>query len=607
MVLDPEQFKRMSKDGGSLKRQVDIDAIWRKLDALEALMKTLQHPLAVSPDIPLSEQTHTVPDDLQMGLYLRTGGDGTVELSEIPASEAATDTTNFNTRLSALDTTVQKALDTLDDTPNRVGDLDDVDLTGLADGDVLEWDVATGKWVPATPATGDVVGPAGAVDDNIATFDGITGKLIQDGGAKIADLQAVSQKDAANGYAGLSATTKLSGSQQTYGTLANTACEGNDARLSDARTPTAHNTSHQSGGADAIKLDDLAAPDDNTDLNASATAHGLLPKLSNVVTEFLNGQGGWTVPAGGTGDVVGPAGAVDDNIATYNGITGKIIQDGGSKISDLQAVSQKDAANGYAGLSAATKLSGSQQTYGTLANTACEGNDARLSDARTPSAHAASHQSGGADAIKLDDLAAPDDNTDLDASTTKHGLLKKLSGTATEFLNGSGSWATPAGSVQDKIEEGNSKVEVIDTGTGYVSIYIDGSERFRLGTSGIYDTSGNLLISFSAAASAVNYLAVSNAATGNVVRVTATGSDATVGLTLQGKGGGAVTLSATASSASGTFESTGFIVSGNQVVGAQQAAIADVATGGGTDQDDVARGAINDILGALRAHGLIDT
>lgn len=36
--------------------------------------------------------------------------------------------------------------------------------------------------------TGDVVGPASAVDNNIATFDGTTGKLIQDGGTTIADI-----------------------------------------------------------------------------------------------------------------------------------------------------------------------------------------------------------------------------------------------------------------------------------------------------------------------------------------------------------------------------------------------------------------------------------
>lgn len=48
--------------------------------------------------------------------------------------------------------------------------------------------------------------------------------------------------------------------------------------------------------------------------------------------------------------------------------------------------------------------------------------------------------------IKLDDLGTPDDNTDLNASTTRHGLLRKLSGTASEFLAGDGTWATPAGS-----------------------------------------------------------------------------------------------------------------------------------------------------------------
>lgn len=62
-----------------------------------------------------------------------------------------------------------------------------------------------------------------------------------------------------------------------------------------------HKTTHQSGGSDAIKLDDLAAPDDNTDLNASTSAHGLLRKLSNVSTEFLNGQGNWATPPSAAG------------------------------------------------------------------------------------------------------------------------------------------------------------------------------------------------------------------------------------------------------------------------------------------------------------------
>lgn len=118
---------------------------------------------------------------------------------------------------------------------------------------------------------------------------------------------------------------------KAFGSGAGTVCEGNDARLSDARTPTAHNTSHQNGGADeinvaglngvladaqtpsahntshqsgggdSIKLDDLAAPDDNTDLNASTAKHGLCPKLPNDAAKYLDGTGNYTVPAGGGG------------------------------------------------------------------------------------------------------------------------------------------------------------------------------------------------------------------------------------------------------------------------------------------------------------------
>jgi hypothetical protein len=82
----------------------------------------------------------------------------------------------------------------------------------------------------------------------------------------------------------------------SFGSTGTTVCVGNDARLSDARTPTAHAVSHQGGGADAIKLDDLAAPDDNTDLNATTLRHGLLPKLSGQNAEFLAGDGAYLVP-----------------------------------------------------------------------------------------------------------------------------------------------------------------------------------------------------------------------------------------------------------------------------------------------------------------------
>lgn len=68
-----------------------------------------------------------------------------------------------------------------------------------------------------------------------------------------------------------------------------------------AGTPAAHHTSHESGGSDAIKLDNLAAPDDNTDLDATVTAHGLLKKLGGGTTNFLRADGTWAAPPGGGG------------------------------------------------------------------------------------------------------------------------------------------------------------------------------------------------------------------------------------------------------------------------------------------------------------------
>lgn len=49
-----------------------------------------------------------------------------------------------------------------------------------------------------------------------------------------------------------------------------------------------------------------------------------------------NGDGSFTFAASGTGDVVGPSSATDDNIVTFDGATGKLIQDSGKSLSDYQ-------------------------------------------------------------------------------------------------------------------------------------------------------------------------------------------------------------------------------------------------------------------------------
>lgn len=54
----------------------------------------------------------------------------------------------------------------------------------------------------------------------------------------VTDFEFLVNKNTAGGYAGLDGSSKLTGSQQVYGTTANTACQGNDSRLSDSRAPT---------------------------------------------------------------------------------------------------------------------------------------------------------------------------------------------------------------------------------------------------------------------------------------------------------------------------------------------------------------------------------
>jgi len=154
------------------------------------------------------------------------------------------------------------------------------------------------EWVPAGSGSGDVIGPASAVSGNLASYDGITGKLIEDSGIAAADV-----------------------------------IEEGDARLTDARTPTAHASTHATAGSDPLAPADIGA------------------------------------------EVAGAAAAVAGDLATHEGLT--TTAHGGIVASD----------------------------------------DSRLTDARTPTAHAASHVTGGGDKIR--DATASQDGLATAAQITK--------------------------------------------------------------------------------------------------------------------------------------------------------------------------------------------
>lgn len=93
---------------------------------------------------------------------------------------------------------------------------------------------------------------AGLADDDHTQY------ALADGsrGAFVPTTRTISSGTGLSGGGDLSANRTLSVS---YGTTSGTAAEGNDARLSDARTPTAHKTSHATGGTDALAPSDIGA------------------------------------------------------------------------------------------------------------------------------------------------------------------------------------------------------------------------------------------------------------------------------------------------------------------------------------------------------------
>ncbi len=225
----------------------------------------------------------------------------------------------------------------------------------------------------------------------------------------------------------------------------------------------AHGTKNEASPSDHVhllpKLDDLNTPDDNTDLDASTGQHGLLKKLGGGTTNFLRADGSWAAPSGGgqTNTVGGATGITNtgDNVdavlaPTYGSSANTVCEGDDSRLSDDRTPTTHASTHNSGGADVmaidAAAGTGSLRTLGTAATAACAGNDSRLSDDRDPNDHATTHESGGGDPIQLDDLAAPSDNTDLDATTSLHGLLKKLGGGTTNYLRADGTWAEPPGS-----------------------------------------------------------------------------------------------------------------------------------------------------------------
>lgn len=130
--------------------------------------------------------------------------------------------------------------------------------------------------------SGDVTGPASATDNEIAVFNGSSGKAIKGGGL----LGAAAFKAVGTG------STDVAAGDHTH-----------NAFTGDSG----------SGGAKGM----VPAP------GAGDSAAG----------KFLSAAGTWATPSGGgggAGDVTGPASSTNNEVALFNGTTGKVIKGGGA-------------------------------------------------------------------------------------------------------------------------------------------------------------------------------------------------------------------------------------------------------------------------------------
>jgi len=152
-----------------------------------------------------------------------------------------------------------------------------------------------------------------------------------------------------------------------FGTDAGTFCEGNDSRITGARTPTAHASSHATGGSDAIAYSDIGAA-------AASHAHGNITSSGAIGT--TSGLPVVTTTSGVL--TTGAFGTTSNTFCVGND----------SRLSDARAptshshgnLTNAGAIGSVSGLPVITGASGVLQagSFGTTAGTFCEGNDSRV-------------------------------------------------------------------------------------------------------------------------------------------------------------------------------------------------------------------------------------
>ena len=203
-----------------------------------------------------------------------------------------------------------------------------------------------------------------------------------------------------------------------YGNTAGTACQGNDVRLADARTPKPHKATHQTGGSDAITPADIGAAANTIQIKPGTglSGGGTLEADRTLTVSYGT--------AAGTACQGNDARLSNARTPTAHKATHKTGGTDALTPADIGAVPTTVQVIAGTGLSGGGSLAANRTlavSFGTTAGTVCQGNDSRLNNARTPVAHKTTHAAGGADALTPEDIGAASNTVKIRAGVGLSG------------------------------------------------------------------------------------------------------------------------------------------------------------------------------------------
>jgi len=256
------------------------------------------------------------------------------------------------------------------------------------------------------------------------------------------------------GPAGSAASATTSASDLTSGTLADARLSANvvlttDSRLSDARTPTSHTHTASQITDFSSAVAAAAPPTTNASLLTSGTLSDSRLSASVVLTTDgrLSDARTPTAHSHAVSDVTGLQTALDAKQASGSYAAASHTHTAG-QVSGLATVATTGSYADLTSVPASFAPSAHNQAWSTITSTpttisgygitdAVGSSDSRLTDSRTPTSHASSHASGGADAISI---AA----SQIGSGTVAAARLGSGTADSTTYLRGDQTWASVA-------------------------------------------------------------------------------------------------------------------------------------------------------------------